>query len=471
MRTECITKEVVFGSLGRRKIAGRFDGGRISSDGGGLLLRETEKRTGVLKRFAGCFRDHRKQSQIEHSVYSLTTQRVVGIALGYEDINDHDALRYDPLLAILCEAEDALGKKRKRERDKGFALAGKSTLNRLELTRPETDGKDRYKKIEVNPEKIDDLMMDIFLESFGGKPEEIILDADATDDRVHGEQEGRFYHGYYGHYCYLPLYIFSGEHLLCARLRGADKDASTGTIEEMEKLVRRIRARWPEVKIIVRGDSGFCRPDLMEWCEKKGVEYILGLQRNPRLRAEIAEEMEEAEKQCKDTGEAARVFKDFRYQTLKSWPHERRVVGKAEYLPGGENPRFVVTSLPTEEMGARALYEDLYCARGEMENRIKEQQLFLFADRTSCNEMEANQLRLYFSSIAYILMHALRRVGLKGTELSTAQCDTIRLKLFKIGALIRLSVRRIRIAFSESYPYSKLFRQVIENLRKVPIRV
>lgn len=470
MRTECITEEIVFNSLGKRKIAADFDGGRISSDGGGLLLRETEKRFRILRRFAECFVDHRKQSQVEHSLYSLTTQRIVGLALGYEDVNDHDELRHDPLLAVLCEAVDTLGKERKRERDKGFALSGKSTLNRLELTPLETDGKDRYKKIEVKPEKIDDLMMDIFLDSYGEAPEEIILDADATDDPLHGNQEGRYFHGYYGHYCYLPLYIFSGEHLLCARLRGADKDASAGTVEELEKIVRRIRDRWPEVKIIVRGDSGFCREHIMAWCETRGVEYVLGLARNQRLRDEITEEMEEAETLCKDTGRAARVFKDFRYQTLKSWSRERRVVGKAEYLQKGENPRFVVTSLSAEDFNARTLYEELYCARGEMENRIKEQQLFLFADRTSCHKMEANQLRLYFSSIAYILMHALRRVGLADTEMSSAQCDTIRLKLFKIGAQIRLSVRRIRISFSESYPYSKLFRQVIENLRKVPIR-
>ena len=471
MKTECITKEIVFGSLGKRKVTGDFDGGRISSDAGGLLLREVEKRFGILRRHSECFVDHRKQSQVEHSIYSLTSQRVLGLALGYEDLIDHDELRHDPLLAVLCESEDALGKQRKRERDKGFGLAGKSTLNRLELTPVETDGKDRYKRIGVKPEKIDDLMTDIFLESYRKAPKEIILDVDATDDPLHGNQEGRFFHGYYGNYCYLPLYIFSGEHLLCARLREADKDASTGTVEEVGRIVRRIRSRWPRVRIILRGDSGFCREEIMAWCEQEGVGYVLGLAKNARLKAEIAEEMAAAQELCEETGKAARVFRDFRYKTLKSWSRDRRVVGKAEHLAGGANPRFIVTSLSPEEFDARCLYEDLYCARGEMENRIKEQQLFLFADRTSCHEMQANQLRLYFSSIAYILMHALRRVGLAGTELSTAQCDTIRLKLFKIGALIRFSVRRIRIAFSESYPYSKLFRQVIENLRKIPIRV
>ena len=301
-------------------------------------------------------------------------------------------------------------------------------------------------------------------------PEEIILDVDATDDPLHGHQEGRFFHGYYRGYCYLPLYIFCNEHLLCARLRKADQDGAAGTVDELSQIVERIRSSWPQTRIIVRGDGGFCREDLMAWCEMHGVDYILGMPKNSRLKAAITEEMAQAKLQYEATDQAARVFKDFRYQTRSSWSCERRVVGKAEYMAKGENPRFVVTTLSTKDWGARSLYEDLYCGRGDMENRIKEQQMALFADRTSTHEMRSNQLRLYFSSFAYVLMQTLRRLGLEGTSMAKAQCDTIRLKLFKIGAHIRISVRRVRVAFSESYPYANLFRQVIARLQRIPLR-
>ena len=470
METECTAGQLEFHGLGRRAVVGQFDGGKISSDSGGLLLREVEQRTHILKRLAGCFVDYRDPDQLEHTVESLIKQRVMGLALGYEDLNDHDALRHDPLLALLSDVADPTGQDRRRAQDKGCALAGKSTLNRLELTPLDADAASRYKKIVTCPAAMDELLVALFLEAYEAPPAEIILDADGTDDPLHGHQEGRFFHGYYRHYCYLPLYIFCGEHLLCARLRKADQDGAAGTREELERIIERIRLNWPDVRIIVRGDSGFCREDLMGWCEAHGVEYVVGLAKNSRLKAAIAAEMVEAKVQYEATGQTARVFKDFRYRTRTSWSRERRVIGKAEYLAKGENPRFVVTSLPANALDARAVYEQLYCARGDMENRIKEQQLALFADRTSTHAMRSNQLRLYFSSFAYVLMQTLRRLGLKGTSMAKAQCDTIRLKLFKIGASIRLSVRRVWIAFSESYPYSELFRHILRKLRQIPLR-
>jgi hypothetical protein len=329
----------------------------------------------------------------------------------------------------------------------------------------------RSKKLVHNETQIEDLLITLFLESFDEEPEEIVFDFDATDIPIHGEQEGRFFHGYYRHYCYLPWYFFCGEQLLCARLRKSDTDPAKGVIEEMERMVKQIRAEWPEVRIILRGDSGCCREELMSWCEgKPGIEYVFGLAQNNRLRKTILAESEKAREQYEATQEPARVFKDFRYQTLKSWSCERRVVGKAEHLSKGANPRFIVTSLASDEWEDRALYEDLYCARGEMENRIKEQQLALFADRTSTAAIRSNQLRLYFSSFAYVLMQTLRRLGLEGTELAKAQCDTIRLKLLKIGAQLKVTVRKVWISFSESYPYLRLFREVFNRLSRIPAR-
>ncbi len=394
----------------------------------------------------------------------------MGLALGYEDLNDHDALRHDPLLALLSDKHDLSGTKRKRAQDKGCALAGKSTLNRLELTPFDADKASRYKKIVACPKAMDALLVELFVEAYDSAPEQVILDVDATDDPLHGEQEGKFFHGYYRSYCYLPLYIFCGEHLLCSRLRKADQDGAAGTVEELSRIIERIRVSWPQVRIIVRGDSGFCRDDLISWCEAHDVDYVLGLSKNNRLKAALGPEMAQAKYLYEITQHAARVFKDFRYRTRKSWSCERRVVGKAEHLAKGENPRFVVSSLSPQTHDARALYEDMYCARGDMENRIKEQQLALFADRTSTQEMRSNQLRLYFSSFAYVLIQTLRRLGLDGTSMAKAQCDTIRLKLFKISAQIRISVRRIWIAFSESYPYADLFWQVIQRLQRIPLR-
>ena len=453
MRTECKQARFEFHQLFQRKVKARFDGGKITSDAGVLLLREVEQRTGLVAGLTACFSDHRDARLIEHTVEELLGQRIYGLCLGYEDLNDHDQLRTDPMLAVAVNKADPLGERRRQASDRGKALAGRCRLNRLELTGAEVDEQERYKKIAMDPNRIDGWMVDAFVESHESAPEEMVLDLDATDDPIHGQQEGRFFHGYYRHYCYLPLYIFSGEHLLCARLRCSNIDGAAGSVEELERIVGRIRQSWPEVSIVIRADSGFCRDDLLRWCEDHHVDYVMGLANNDRLKSESAEAMTQAEAEFNATGRPARVFQDFRYRTRHSWTSERRVVGKAEFLDKGANPRFVVTSLSPERLGARALYEDFYCARGDMENRIKEQQLDLFADRTSAATMRANQLRLYLSSAAYMLMHALRRLGLKQTPLARAQCQTIRLKLLKIGAQVRLTVRHVWISMSEAYSY------------------
>jgi hypothetical protein len=466
MTTECNAREFDFQGLGSRSVTARFDGGAITSDAGGLLLREVEAKTGILRRFAACFTDHRDPERVEHSVAELIAQRVFALALGYEDLNDHDTLRHDPLLAVLVGKADPTGQERRRREDRGKSLAGKSTLNRLELTPVGANEKSRYKKVVARHHDIESFFVETFLALHREPPKEIVLDLDATDDPIHGHQLGRFFHGYYDGYCYLPLYIFCGEHLLCAKLRPADIDGAAGSVKQLAKIIEPIRRVWPEVRIIVRGDSGFCRENVMCWCEENHVDYVLGLAKNARLSRILGKELHEAKLQFEATSQASRVFKDFTYQTRKSWSRERRVVGKAEHLAKGSNPRFVVTSLSAEELDARMLYEDLYCARGEMENRIKEQQLCLFADRTSCATMRANQLRLWLSSAAYTLLMTLRQFGLQGTEMATARCDTIRLKLLKVGALVRTTVRRVWISLSESCPYQRVFAQVYENLMR-----
>lgn len=469
MVAECNERSLQFHAVGRREIVAGFDGGNITSDAGALLLRETEQRTRIIEQFAGCFLDHRSWRLIEHPVKDLVAQRVFGLALGYEDLNDHDDLRRDPLLAVAVGKTDPEGRSRFRERDKGKALAGKSTLNRLELTQANATARERYKKIVLDGDQVDDLLIDLFLQAHDEVPDEIELDLDATDDPIHGKQEGRFFHGYYKHYCYLPLYIFCGEFLLCARLRRSNIDAAAGADEELERIVRRIRKAWPDTKILVRGDSGFCREWLMAWCEQEpGVDYVFGLAKNDRLTRRIGGSLKRVERICRETGESAREFRELRYRTRDSWSRARRVVAKAEHLRKGSNPRFVVTSIPLEEVHAQALYEVVYCARGDMENRIKEQQLFLFADRTSAATMRANQIRLYFSSIAYVLMQALRRIALDGTDYAKAQCNTIRQKLFKIGALVRITFRKVWISMSGAYPYAKLFERALANLRAPP---
>jgi hypothetical protein len=473
LHTECIPQQLEFQGLGLRKVVADFNGGEVTSDAGGLLLREVAERTKILQEFSGCFVDYRNPDQIEHSVVELVSQRVYGIALGYEDINDHDDLRRDVLLATLVGKVDPTGAARPRKRDRGYPLAGKSTLNRLELAPAGVESKHRYHKIVCQPEKVDQFFVDTFMDSYPKRPKRIILDFDATDDPLHGGQEGRFFHGYYGCYCYLPLYVFCDDHLLCARLRPSNIDASYGALDELIRIVGQIRQRWSDVQIIVRGDSGFARDDLMTWCEDNGVDYIIGLARNSRLVRQIRKQLKKAKKQHWRTGTAARYYRDFKYRTLKSWSRTRRVVGKAEQLSKGENPRFVVTSLLREDFDAKALYEDLYCARGDMENRIKEQQLGLFADRTSSSWFSANQLRLWLSSVAYVLLSELRRVGLKGTDLARAQCTTIRTKLLKIGARVSLSVRRVWIRCATGCPYQRLFAMALENLRAhyAPLRI
>ena len=375
LKTQCTGEQLEFHALGRRFVTGRFDGGHISSEAGGVLLREVDKRTGVTARMSRCIVDYRNRASVEHDMHELVSQRVYGIALGYEDLNDHGELRGDAVLSLLVGKRDVTGEKRIRERDRGYALASASTLNRMELGEPEEAAHDRYKRIVAHPEAFDELLVELFVESRWQAPREIWLDLDATDDLLHGHQEGRFFHGYYGCYCYLPLYIFCGEHLLCARLRESNQDASAGSIEELERIVGQIRRHWPRTRINIRGDSGFCRDSLMKWCEEHGVGFVLGLARNQRLVRALGGAMHEAHSVHRRTGKAARRFRDFTYRTRKSWSCKRRVVGKAEYLSKGENPRFVVTNLSPRKAAARRLYEKLYCARGDMENRIKEQQL------------------------------------------------------------------------------------------------
>jgi hypothetical protein len=453
-----------FPALGSREVLASFDGGDISSDGGALLLRQVEQLTGIIRQFAGCFTDHRDPELIEHSLEHLIAQRVYALALGYEDLNDHDDLRHDPLLATVVGKLDPKGTARRRPSDRGKALAGKSTLNRIELTPVGADRTDRYKKVTCSTKRVDDLFVDLFLQSHARPPESIVLDLDATDDPTHGQQLGRFFHGYYKGYCYLPLYIFCGDQLLCAKLRPSDIDASAGALKHLQRIIAAIRRAWPQVKILIRGDSGFCREPIMAWCEAHGVDYLFGLAQNKRLLELITEPSERARQESQRTGEPARVFAEFGYRTLTSWGRLRRVIAKAEHLPKGANPRFVVTSLSVDRREARALYEEDYCARGEMENRIKEQQLHLFADRTSCQTMRANQIRLSFSSVAYVLLEALRRLGLSGTEMAGGQCQTIRLKLLKIGALVRVTVRKVWVSLASSCPYASLFRRVHERL-------
>ena len=447
--TECIQEVFRFAAHFSRRVEAGFTAGHVSSDGGALLLRQAERRINLLGRLAGCFRDDRNQELVEHPVEEMLSQRIYGLALGYEDLNDHEQLRVDPLFGVLS------GKRKLEE-----PLAGKSTLNRLELVGRSS----RYHKISYSAESMDRLLVDLYIESHPTPPEEIVLDLDATDIPLYGHQPERFFHGYYDNYCYLPLYIFAGDQLLCARLRPANQDAAAGSLEEVKPIVAQLRQHWPEVKIVLRADSGFCREELMAWCEQNHADYVFGLARNQRLRRIIGREMHQAHMLHQATAKAARVFTEFQYRTHKSWSCSRRVVAKAEYLDKGENPRFIVTSLTAAQWSDQNLYEKRYCARGEMENRIKEQ-MHLFAYRLSTDEMKGNQLRLYFSALAYTLVEALRRLGLKGTEWAQAQVDTIRSRLFKIGAIVRVSVRRIVLQMSSAYPWKHLYAQVFHALR------
>ncbi|MBM3540104.1 MAG: IS1380 family transposase [Alphaproteobacteria bacterium] len=454
MPTECIPDLFGFAPVEGRRVEAAFDAGVVTSDAGALLLGATDRAIKLTQRFADCFRDARCPELIEHAVSTLVMQRVVGIALGYEDLNDHDRLRHDPVLAVLA------GKLKARRKDCA-PVAGKSTLNRLELSRPVPS---LYHKVSHDGAAIERLLVELFLEAHGDAPAQITLDLDATDVPLHGRQEGRFFHGYYDNYCYLPLYVFCGRHLLAAKLRRADIDAAAGSVEEVERIVRQIRGRWPKVRILLRADSGFAREALMAWCEQHRVDYLFGLARNARLVAEIEAELAEAAAESRRTGEPARRFKDFMWTTRETWSRRRRVVAKAEHTRDEANPRFLVTSLSRRECQAQALYETLYCARGEMENRIKECQLDLFADRTSANPIAANQLRLWFAAMAYVLICALRRIGLQHTQFAKATCGTIRLRMLKIGALVTTSVRRVKFAMASSWPYQAEFTQAFRAL-------
>jgi Transposase DDE domain group 1 len=449
MRTQCNAEQLQFSCVERRRVVAGFDGGTVSSDAGALLLGRADEAIGLIDRLAGCFIDERNPELIEHAVRTLIGQRVFGMALGYEDLNDHESLRHDAVFGTL------LGKLEPKRRADCAALAGKSTLNRLELH--ESGGSSRYHKIRPEAPAIERLWVDLYLDAHRRAPRQIILDLDATDDPLHGHQEGRFFHGYYDGYCYLPLYIFAGEHLLCAKLRRSNIDGAAGACEEVGRIVGQIRERWSKVKIILRADSGFCREELLSWCEQNAVDYVFGLAKNVRLVRSIGAQLRAAQVESGQTQRPARRFKELKYRTRKSWCRRRRVVAKAEQTGDKSNPRFVVTSLSKEQWPARELYEDFYCARGECENRIKEAQLDLFADRLSAATFRANQLRLWFASGAYVLMHALRRVGLAGTALAHACANTIRLRLLKIGAVVTVSVRRVRLAMSEACPNQREF--------------
>jgi hypothetical protein len=449
--TECTQSRFQFANHFAREVVAEFDGGTMTSDSGALLLRETDQRMKLLARFGQCFMDGRNPALVQHPVEQMLAQRIYGLALGYEDLNDHEQLRQDPLLKLLAGKADL-----------NEPLAGKSTLNRMELG----DGlPNRYKKITFWREAIDELLIDVLLEAQAIPPEQIVLDIDTTDLAIHGAQEGRFYHGYYDHYCYLPLYVFAGEHVVCARLRPSNIDPAAGSRKEIERIVKRIRAAWPGVQIILRGDSGFCREELMAWCEANRVEYVFGMARNRLLEKRVAEALEQARRQADASQQAARVFVEFEHETVSgTWSRRRRVVAKAEHIEGKSNPRFVVTSLGAEHWAAQPLYEELYCARGDMENRIKEQ-FVLFADRVSAATMRANQLRLYLSVMAYSLLCGLRRLGLRATQFANAQVGTIRLRLLKIGAQIRVTVRKIWVQMASSFPLQSLFHQVVQQLR------
>ena len=456
MPTQCNAEQLEFSCVGSRQVVAAFDGGTVSSDTGALLLGRADEAIGLIDRLSQCFVDERKPDQIEHTVRTLVGQRVFGMALGYEDLNDHEQLRHDPVFGTL------LGKRTASRRSDCAALAGKSTLNRLELHPPE--GVNRYHKIRPLAAAIEGVFVELFIEAHREAPQEVVLDLDATDDPLHGHQEGRFFHGYYDGYCYLPLYIFCGEHLLVAKLRRSNMDGAAGAREEVERIIKQMRERWPLTRFILRADSGFCREELMGWCEENRVDYVFGLARNSRLVRAIGAELQAAAAESAETQRPARRFKELVYRTRKSWSRPRRVVAKAEHLGDKANPRFVVTSLSIEEFPASALYEDLYCARGEMENRIKEAQLSLFADRLSTATFRANQLRLWLASAAYVLMHALRRIGLAGTTLARACAHTIRLRLLKIGAVVKISVRRVKLAMSEACPNQREFIAAFHQL-------
>lgn len=468
--TECKQESFGFQDVGGRAVVAKFDGGRVTSDAGSLLFREAASRFGILKRFAECFTDHRDPERIEFTVEELVSQRVCGLICGYEDLNDHDTLRVDPVLAAFVGREDITGKDREKERDKGKPLAGKSTLNRIELSKRTYEGEqEKYKKIICDESKVSEFLLQIFIATQKKRRRKVrllILDLDATDTPLHGGQEGRHYHGYYNNYCYLPLYIFCDDIPLAAKLRSSNIDGSAGSVEELEKVVPTLQREFPDAKILVRADSGFAREEIMRFCEENHIDFLFGLAGNSRLISEIEAELAEAKAKFEETKQPSRVFKEFQYQTLTTWSKERRVIGKAEHLEKGSNPRFVVTSLTKKESRAMRLYEKWYCKRGEMENRIKEQ-FCLFADRMSAGVKRANQLRLWFSAVAYLIMTLTRKFVLRNTALANAQVDTIRTKLIKIGARVTVSVRRMYVSMASSFPLQETFSIACSNVLRI----
>ena len=448
MKTHCQSKKMQFTSINKKKVIATFNGHHITSDAGLMLVKQIDEKFCVTKQLAQCFFDCRDQSRVQHSVLELVRQRVYGICGGYEDLNDHEHLRDDPLFSILLEKSDI--------EKKG---ASKSTLNRIELCPSEADSilSSRYHKISVIEREIEWLFLSLFLQTRAQPSTPIFLDFDATDDSIHGDQEGKFFHGYYKHDCYLPLYVFCGRSLLFAKLRTSDTDPASGVVEILEKIVKQIRLKWKDVKIVFRGDGSFCRDAIMKWCEKNRVDYVIGLSKNERLVKEIEKDQKQAQEMFDQTGRPARVFTGLLYKTLKSWSTRRYVVAKAEHLSKGANARFIVTSLVGSP---QFLYEKQYCKRGDMENRIKEQQLDLFADRTSSKKIRANQLRLWMSGFAYMLMHLLREHALQDFP----YCQTIRCKLLKIGGWIQSSSRRIVISLSESSAFKSLFLSAYQRI-------
>ena len=441
---------------GGRKVVAAFDGGAVSSNAGALLLRQAAEADGFFDQVAACFHDDRDPSRVEHSVRTLVGQRITGIALGHEDVVDHDQLRHDPVLALLAD--------KSRPRRKGCAvLAGKATLNRLE-NGCSAGAPRRYHKITADTEALSNLLVDRFMDRPGKPPSRIVLDIDPTDVEMHGAQEGRRWHGYYGHHCCLPLYVVCGRHTLGVALRAGNAGPMEGAVAELERIVSRIRARWPGTKFVVRADAGYAKDPLMSWCEAQGVHYVFGLPKNKRLVEAVGWDLADAEAECEAKGRPARRYVDFKYATRKSWSKKRRVVGKAEWLPGKANPRFVVTSLPRSTVRARALYERIYCGRGRMENVIKEQQLDLFGERLSASAMAANQLRLLFSALAGALIEQLRQ-ALCNTRLARATAATLRAQLLKIGARVLVSVRRVKVAMDSNHPRHHEFALAYTRLR------
>jgi hypothetical protein len=437
--TDCNRDPLHFSTLGPKAVVADLLGGRLTTDAGALMLREVAQRIGLFDALNDAIPDPRNPVFIIHDQRALIAQRVTAIALGYEDLNDHQDLRADPVLQL------AAGKPPEAE----LPLASPPTLCRLE----NRVGRKTLVKLAA-------VLVDQFLAAHPTPPAHLVLDFDATDDRVHGKQEGRFFHGYYDHHCFLPLYVFCGDELLAAYLRPSNIDAAKHARAVLKLLVDRLRAAWPEVRITVRGDSGFCRWRLMRWCDSHGIGYVLGLAKNPALERAARDEIARAERQFQRTGQPQRLFGSFGYAAA-TWDRPRRVIVKAEHTAQGANPRFVVANVPGDP---QELYEDVYCQRGEMENRIKEQQLDLFADRTSCHRFLANQFRLLLSSAAYLLVQALRRTALAGTELARAQVGTIRLKLFKVAARVVVTARRVVFHLASSYPYQEVFRSVYERL-------